>query len=298
MKNYTLGFIGLGLIGGSIAKSAKRVNPDVKIIAYNRTRQRSQLAYDEGIVDIIADEVDDIFAQCDFIFLCTPVEQNNTYLSKLKTIIGPDTIITDVGSVKSPIHKAIEELGMEGNFIGGHPMTGSEKTGYENGSNRLFENAYYVISTSLGSPMEKVPEFEEFVKQIGALPIILNYKKHDLVVAAISHMPHIIASSLVNVVKRSDDNDGTMKQIAAGGFKDITRIASSSPEMWEQICTSNSESISLMLDRFIKDMQVAKQFVDNKDGSSINSMFASSREYRDSFPDKAGGPIDKPSIIY
>ena len=298
MKDYTLGFIGLGLIGGSIAKSVKRVNPDVKIIAYNRTRSRIEKAFEEGMVDIIANEVDDTFAECDFIFLCTPVEQNNTYLKILKGIINENTIITDVGSVKSPIHKAIEKLGLEGNFIGGHPMTGSEKTGYENGSNHLFENAYYVISTSDGSPLERVPEFESFVKEIGALPIILDYKKHDLVVAAISHMPHIIASTLVNVVHKSDDNEGTMRQIAAGGFKDITRIASSSPEMWEQICTSNSESISLMLDSFIKDMQTAKDYVDNKDGASINNMFANSREYRDSFPDKAGGPIDKPSVIY
>ena len=297
MKDLTLGFIGLGLIGGSIAKSVKRVNPDVHIIAYNRTKSRLDLAVSDGVVNEVADDVDETFAKCDYIFLCTPVEQNNTYLNILKNIIKEDAIITDVGSVKTPIHEAIEKVGLERNFIGGHPMAGSEKTGYENSNNHLFENAYYVISTSPLSPMDKVEEYKAFAAEIGAIPIVLDHNEHDMVVAAISHMPHLIASSLVNVVKNSDNEEGTMKTIAAGGFKDITRIASSSPEMWEQICTSNSKSISIMLDKFIKDMQKAQEYVDTKNGQAINEMFASSREYRDSFPDK-GGAIFKPSMIY
>ena len=298
MNDLTIGFIGLGLIGGSVAKSLKKVNPDIKIIAYNRTHSRSEAAFKDGIIDVIANDVDETFARCDYIFLCTPVSQNNKYLQILKGIIKPHTIITDVGSVKTPIHRQVESLDMEKCFIGGHPMAGSEKTGYENSSDYLFENAYYVISTSPNSPLSKVDEFKEIVSSIGAIPIILDYHEHDMVVAAISHMPHLIASSLVNVVKESDSEKGTMKSIAAGGFKDITRIASSSPEMWEQICTSNSECISIMLDRFISDMQKAKEYVDTKNGAAINAMFDSSRTYRNSFSDKIGGPIDKPSIIY
>jgi prephenate dehydrogenase len=298
MKDITIGFIGLGLIGGSIAKTLHRVHPEIKLVAYNRSTEKSELALKEGIISEIAYDVDDTFSQCDYIFLCTPVEQNNTYLSLLKDIIKDTCIITDVGSVKSPIHKVVKSLNMEKNFIGGHPMTGSEKTGYANGTDRLLENAYYIITTSEGTNMDMVPKFQQLVTDLGSISLILDYNEHDKVVAAISHMPHLIASGLVNVVKDSDGENGTMKLIAAGGFKDITRIASSSPEMWEQICTSNSESISIMLERFINYMTDVKAYVDNKDGKRINEMFATSKDYRDSFSDRSHGPIKKVPRIY
>ena len=159
-------------------------------------------------------------------------------------------IITDVGSVKSDIHAAAIETGMEHCFIGGHPMTGSEKTGYANATAYLLENAYYIITPTAQSPKDKVTEFTELVRSLGALPMVLDYKAHDHATATISHLPHIVAASLVNLVQQLDDEHETMKTIAAGGFKDITRIASSSAVMWENICLSNREQILEIMDRF------------------------------------------------
>ncbi|WP_303000987.1 prephenate dehydrogenase dimerization domain-containing protein, partial [uncultured Eubacterium sp.] len=115
---------------------------------------------------------------------------------------------------------------------------------------------------------------------IGAIPVEISYKEHDRVVAAISHLPHLIASSLVNLVKHNDSNKEYMKTLAAGGFKDITRIASSSPEMWEQICMTNNNNISEILDLYIKDLEKVKNELDTKNGQAINHMIAESRDYR------------------
>ena len=238
MTDSTIAFIGLGLIGGSIARGIKRANPDTTIMAYMRTRSRLEQAKADGIVDVILDGIGEELRQCDLIFLCTPVEYNAQYLSSIRPYLKPGALLTDVGSTKTDIHEAVTRLGMEQVFVGGHPMAGSEKTGYENSTDHLLENAYYIITPTAASSDQDVERLVDVANTIGSIPIVLDYHYHDQVTAAISHLPHIVASSLVNLVKDSDGKDGMMKRLAAGGFKDITRIASSSPVMWEQICMS------------------------------------------------------------
>ena len=145
----------------------------------------------------------------------------------------PDCILTDVGSVKTPICRLIESLGIQDRFIGGHPMAGSERIGFANAKASLLENAYYIIAPAAAVPAGKVEIFRRLVSATGAIPLLVDPQKHDYITAAVSHLPHIIAASLVNLVKDHDGRDGLMKSIAAGGFKDITRIASSSAVMWE-----------------------------------------------------------------
>ncbi len=277
------GFIGLGLIGSSIAKSLRRVFPKCTITAYNRSESARVLALKDGVANYVTDKVNDSFKDCDYIFLCTPVEYNCEYLKILKNIIKSSCIITDVGSVKTNIHEMVKSLDMERVFIGGHPMAGSEKTGYENATDRLVENAFYPITPTSLTDNDKLHEYETIVKAIGAIPVIMDYKEHDYTVAGISHLPHIIASELVNLVKKSDSEKEFMKLLAAGGFKDITRIASSSPEMWEQICMTNTENLITLLDDYIKMLNTVKEKLNEKDGSFINNMFANSREYRNKF---------------
>ena len=223
---FTAGFIGLGLIGGSIARALKKYYPDVQILAHTRSRHTTEYALEHGIIDEICDTVDERYRKCDYIFLCAPVECNASYLGLLKPYLKKGCILTDVGSTKTNIHKKVEELGLEEYFIGGHPMAGSEKTGIENAKALLLENAYYVLTPAAKVTGEMVERYRDLVASLKAIPLILTYEKHDYVTAAISHLPHIIASSLVNLVKDCDYEDGTMKKVAAGGFKDITRIAS------------------------------------------------------------------------
>ncbi|MBQ9701162.1 MAG: prephenate dehydrogenase [Lachnospiraceae bacterium] len=291
ISHLTYGFIGLGLIGSSIAKALRRVHPHCTIIAYNRSEKARSMALADGVANVATDAIDHTFAPCDYIFLCTPVEYNCEYLATLKDIIQPHCIITDVGSVKTNIHQAVTNLGMEANFIGGHPMAGSEKTGYENATDRLLENAFYAITPTSATTDDMLAQYKSIVESIGAIPVILGCEEHDYTVAGISHLPHIIASELVNLVRESDSDKEYMKLIAAGGFKDITRIASSSPAMWEQICMTNTENIVKLLGDYIDMLRHVQSRLVAGDGAFINEMFSKSRDYRDQFADRSSSSI-------
>ena len=295
----TIGFIGLGLIGGSMAKAVKKKYKDnVTIIAYNRNKESLTAAYSDGVIDIICETIDSTFSSCNMIVLCAPVATNIEKLTQLKQYINPNCLITDVGSVKTDIHLAVNELGLADQFIGGHPMTGSEKTGYQNSGERLFENAYYVMTPTQFVSKEKVSWYHSFILDLGALPLQLTYEEHDFVTAAISHLPHIIASSLVNLVSHEDKKHSTMSIIAAGGFKDITRIASSSTEMWQQICLANKDNISSLLMHYIDSLSEILQVLQTEDATGIYDFFNSAKIYRDSLNDNSSGPIIKTYYFY
>ena len=299
ITDSVIGFIGLGLIGGSMARRLKKARPDLTIMAYMRSRSKLKQAKADGVVDVILDGIGPELSRCDLIILCTPVEYNAQYLTAIRPYLKPGALITDVGSTKTSIHQEISRQGLESCFTGGHPMAGSEKTGYENSSDHLLENAYYIV-TPTGDcrpdlPFEEQPENVRRIlavaQALGAIPLILDYREHDKIVAAISHLPHLIASSLVCLV-RDNDATGVMKQVAAGGFKDITRIASSSPEMWEQICMTNTGPIADMLRGYIASLQGILSQLEGADSPAIHRLFADSRSYRDSITDKARGPIE------
>lgn len=291
MSALTCGFIGLGLIGGSIAKALRLRLPDTKLIAYDINSASLALAQEEKVIDRICTSIDESFGDCDYIFLCAPVSHNAENLHTLKNVLSPDTILTDVGSVKTGIHRQIEELQLQKQFIGGHPMAGSERFGYQNAKAALLENAYYILTPSEEVSSEKVTAYQALVEAIGAIPLVLSYKEHDYVTAAISHLPHVIAASLVNVVKSCDSKDGVMKMIAAGGFKDITRIASSSPEMWQQICLTNADNITKLLRTYIQYLEVITGYIDDHKKETLYSFFDTARDYRESFISAPSGPI-------
>ena len=293
MEFKTFGFIGLGLIGGSIAKAIRKVSPDSYMIAHGPHPEKFADAVKDGVLNEISTEIDASFHKCDMIFLCAPVSTNNENLVKLKPFLSSHTILTDVGSVKSPIDEKIRELGLEAQFIGGHPMAGSEKTGFSNANPLILENAYYILAPTAEVPSEAVNAYRELVNSIGSIPLVLDCKEHDYVTAAISHVPHLIAAALVNLVHDHDTQDCTMKQVAAGGFKDITRIASSSPDMWEAICMSNTENIANLLDSYIDSLKEISAAVRAKQKGYTFKLFEESKEYRDSFATQARGPIKK-----
>ena len=284
MTRQTIGFIGLGLIGGSIAKALKAKRPDATFIAYNRSKSSLVEAMADGTINQAMNTIGPAFSECDMIFLCAPVSVNIRCLEQLKPIIKPTCILTDVGSVKTTIHEAVEKLGMTHYFIGGHPMAGSEKTGYSSAKAHLLENAYYILTPGEGTTDTMISEMVSIVKDINALPIILNYKEHDRITAAISHLPHIIAYTLVNLVKDSDNPQGMMRMLAAGGFKDITRIASSSPEMWQQICSENKSQIIDMLNLYIERISEMGTAIQNNDTQMLLDAFGSAKNYRDDIP--------------
>ncbi|MCI9615590.1 MAG: prephenate dehydrogenase [Dorea sp.] len=295
---HKIGFIGLGLIGGSIARAVRQYFPDCEIAAFDKNKETLALATQESVIDVAATTIDDNFKHCNYLFLCAPVSYNTAYLKQVSNYLHSDCILTDVGSVKTDIHREVEALGIEEYFIGGHPMAGSEKSGYVNSKAMLIENAYFVLTPSEKVPQEKIARYTDFVQALHAIPVLLNYQEHDYVTGTISHLPHIIASSLVNFVRDTDTKDELMKNLAAGGFKDITRIASSSPVMWQHICLKNKENLLKILDEYIRFLSSAREMIDQEDEQGIYHMFDTSRNYRNSIPASSAGPIKKAYEVY
>lgn len=284
MNKLTIGFVGLGLIGGSIAKALRIKHPEATFIAYNRSKSSLVEAMADGTINYAMDSIGPAFSECDIIFLCAPVSVNIHCLEQLKPLLKPTCILTDVGSVKTTMHEAIDAMGLSKYFIGGHPMAGSEKTGYSNSKVHLLENAYYILTPGEGTTNSMVDTMVSIVNDIHALPVTLDYKEHDRVTAAISHLPHIIAFTLVNLVRESDNVEGLMRMLAAGGFKDITRIASSSPEMWQQICDENKTQILEMLNLYVSRMNEMGKAIENNDANMLLKSFGSAKDYRDDIP--------------
>lgn len=293
----TYGFIGLGLIGGSIARAIRETEEDACIVAYDVNGESLKQAWADGVANVTADAIDERFSSCDYLFLCAPVQKNDSNLLLLKDYLSPDCLLTDVGSVKTDIHNNIHALGLDAQFIGGHPMAGSERVGYVNSKSVLLQNAYYILTPTDSVPREKLDAYRSLVTRLGAIPLVLSCSQHDYVTAAVSHLPHVISASLVNLVRDSDNAEGLMKMIAAGGFKDITRISSSSAAMWQQICLTNTENIENLLDHYIASLKKFREYLENKDSEKLYETFDGARIYRDSFISASSGPIKKSFVL-
>lgn len=296
-KNFCIGFIGLGLIGGSIAKSIRRIFPDTEILGFDVDQTALNLALEDKTLTKTVTAIE-AMSDCDYIFLCAPVHYNIAYLPILKRTIKDSCILTDVGSVKSDIYTAIHENQLDDFFIGGHPMVGSERSGYEAANDRLIENAYYFITPSTTVKEEKIMDYRTFLEDLGAIPIIYSPEHHDEITAYISHIPHVIASALVNLVASKEDENGMLKQLAAGGFKDITRIASSNPVVWEHILLSNPHNVAKGLRSFVTELENMITAIESEDARNIYSFFDSAKNYRNSIPEHATGVIRMNYDVY
>ncbi|NLI59348.1 MAG: prephenate dehydrogenase [Clostridium sp.] len=308
MVDKKISVIGLGLIGGSIVKALKERMNITNIAAVDNNIKSLNQALEEGYIARGFSKLDEYIFDSDIIFICTPVNITISYIKALKDNVKDNCIITDTSSTKGNIINYINSLDNPPCFIGGHPMTGAEKMGFKSSYAHLFENAYYILSHTKNSTDSHMNTLCKIIEGIGAIPLKLDAQIHDKITATISHVPHVIASALVNLVKNSDSEDKKMQTLAAGGFKDITRIASSSPQMWENIVLSNSEKIKKTIFDFIETLNSFVEYIDNNDSGSIYNFFKSAKAYRDSFSDNQKGliqplhelvvdVIDRPGII-
>jgi prephenate dehydrogenase len=304
----TFGIIGLGLIGGSLAKSLKGNNRHHKIIAYDVNKNDLKKACQDRICDLASGDEFIEFEECELIFICVPVPVFKETMERLCPHIGGQTILCDVGSTKTEIMNLAKQMGIEDKFIGGHPLAGSERSGYSASRANLFENAYFVMTPFEQTSSEHIERLQEIIHKTGAITLCMNAEIHDRVTAMISHVPHVVASLMVNSVKDSDTTEGYMHLLAAGGFKDITRIASSSSDLWKGICLSNRQSILDALTRISERLDGFIQDLDGGNGDSLKHFFEEARLYRDSFTDRSTGSYlktfditvdvdDKPGII-
>ena len=275
-----IGIIGLGLMGGSIAKSLKLKNKEIEIVAYDTNIKDLKLAKKENIIDKYTDSIDNSFYGTDYIFICVPVKYTVEIAKNLEKIIDSTTLVTDIGSTKNSIVSILENFSF--NYIGTHPMVGKEKSGFQYADSHLYDNSYFIITNTDKTKEENILKIKNIILLLNAKPLIVPLAKHDFVVSVISHVPHIIAYSLVDMAKNLEDENNYLKTLAAGGFKDITRIASSSPQMWNSICLENNSEILNTLAAFRKSLDNIEYYIKEKDESNMIDFFANSKNYRDS----------------
>lgn len=278
------GFIGLGLIGGSVARCIRNKLPDARISAYNyyetKKHPRLEMALADGVLSDITTDITEV-RNWDVIFLCTPVRTNVAYLKRIKPYLRRECILTDVGSVKGEIYEAVRQEGLDHCFIGGHPMAGTEQIGYEHSFASLLKDCYYILTPSRQVPEESILWMQEFVRTVTCSRCVtIDVSEHDEATAGISHAPHIISAALVNAVRARDDK-GMYQLLAAGGFRDITRISSSSPEMWTSICLANRDAILDFLQEYQSLLGTMEQAIKQGQETEIREFFATAKEYRD-----------------
>lgn len=278
--------IGLGLIGGSLAKAINRRTEGHSIYAVNRSLDAIETAIADKTIVSGGCEFTSEMADSDIVFVCTPALAAKNWISEIASKVKPGCIITDACSTKTEICEFAD--GIKGNFrfVGGHPMSGSEKSGYSAANENLFENTYYILAKSAKSDDEAVAVLEKLAQEIGAIPVVMTPDEHDRAVAAVSHLPHVLSAVLMNTAEEID-KDGNILKFAAGGFRDVTRIAASEPVMWRDITFSNKESIINMLDLFIDNLEAFKEKIKSGKMDEVEEYYASAREMRTKLPQKA-----------
>lgn len=292
IKNISI--LGLGLIGGSIAKAIKNSRLDVEISAFDKP-DISALAHEDKVIDKILSEPKEALSS-DLIFLCMPVDYSLKLFKEIAPLLKKEGIITDVCGVKGIFQDTWNKLESEGTYIGGHPMTGKEKGGYINSDPLLFENSIYILTecnydriTSLG--------FDTIITALGARVTCINAELHDRVVANVSHMPQLLSVTLVNAsVGRNSQRNYT--DFAAGGFRDMTRIASSDFKIWEPVIKNNKTEILHALDHMTKELDEIKRLVADDDFSTLEKKFEEARVKRDEIPQNTKGFLTPLFDIY
>jgi prephenate dehydrogenase len=261
---------GLGLLGGSVAKAARAEGLAREIVAVGRRRESLEPALHDGAVDRITTDVAEGVAGSDFCILATPVATLTSLLHRVWREAPDDTVLTDVGSTKAAIVRTAETLGRERPlaFIGAHPMAGSEKSGYRVSRADLFKGALVILTPTDASVPSALERVRGFWEAVGARVMTLPPATHDRAVAAISHLPHLVADALVDAVLRMDPR---FLDVAAAGFRDTTRIAASSPTVWREIFQENREALGEALAAFRRALDDLDALIEAGDATAIEA---------------------------
>ncbi|RXZ76852.1 prephenate dehydrogenase [Paenibacillaceae bacterium] len=291
----TIAIFGVGLIGGSLALCFKG-KPGLHVVGHS-VRESSVVKYKQrGVVDEATTSMREAAESADFIFLCVPVGNLEPYLQELSGFdLKPGCIITDAGSTKASLTACAETIDLRGaTFIGGHPMAGKEQSGVEAATSHLFENAYYVLTPTESTPPEALERLTALLKHTKALIVSVDSQEHDEIVGAISHLPHIIAAALVNQVRRYHEGNGLYGSLAAGGFRDITRIASGDPVIWRDILLNNKVVLLDLLKDWQQEIVDFVNMLEQDNAEAVEEAFRLAGEFRGQLPERRKGML--PSV--
>jgi prephenate dehydrogenase len=292
----TVAIIGVGLIGGSIGMASRRRGIARRVIGIGRTEQRLMRAKILGAIDEYSLDVAEGVAEADLVIICMPVSLVVPTLEAIAPSLKAGAIVTDAGSTKREIVEQAEQVlaaysGSDSasaqsapiTFIGGHPMAGSEQTGVDAARADLFMGATYVLTPGTDTDFQALARLSEFAGALGALVEVLGAKQHDEAVAVISHLPHAIASALVQIAEESQRQTGKTFQLAAGSFRDLTRISDSSPELWRDIFMTNADSLSAAITSFQETLEELKSALQIRDEAGIKRFFEQAQQIRQTY---------------
>lgn len=285
MEIRNISIIGLGLIGGSIAKALRKSKYDFVISAFDKSEILDK-AISEKIIHTPLKSFEEAI-NSDLIFISLPVSKSIEVFEQLAPKLRKNSILTDVCSVKNIFNEKWEKIKSDGFYFGGHPMTGKEKGGYENSDSLLFENSVYILADNLiDNPYFK--DFSKIISSFGSNILHIPAKQHDVIAASVSHLPQLVSVALVNAASLKTDNYNFL-DLAAGGFRDMTRIASSDFKIWESIIANNKNQILTAIDKFSYDLSTLTKWITNDDYKAIESYFENARIHRDEVPKNSKG---------
>ncbi|MDI6799136.1 MAG: prephenate dehydrogenase [Actinomycetota bacterium] len=277
--------VGLGLMGGSLGLAIKALKGPPKVVGIARRSGVIAEALKMGAIDAGTTDVAEGVKGADLIFLALPVGAMAEKVKEMIPHLKEGAIITDVGSTKESVTQSIQEiLPKSYHFIGGHPMCGSEKDGISAASESLFKNAYYILTPTKETSAPAFKRLHSLLTAISAKVIAIEPKKHDHLVAAISHLPHLLSAALVNLAKKGEEKEESLLLLAAGGFRDTTRIAAGNPDMWVDICLENDKAILSQIEGFERELGKFASAIRAKDKEALRKALHEAQVARKNLP--------------
>jgi len=283
--------VGVGLLGGSMGLALKQRQLADKVDGFVRRSVSIGDCEKIGAVDHATRDLKRAVENADLVILCTPLGQMRDVTLKMLPALKPGAIVTDVGSVKCSVIEEIEHMiaGAGAHFVGSHPMAGGEKTGVAAARADLFVNTVCILTPTPNSQKEAVRQVEELWTTLGARVLKLSPAAHDDLVSRSSHLPHVVAAELANYVL-SPAHPPEQASVCANGFRDTTRIASGSPEMWRDIAMANRKNLGRVLGVFIEDLQEFSLALEKEDVKAVEEFFEKAKQRRDSWCGPSGSP--------
>lgn len=267
--------VGVGLIGGSIGMAIKKNGLAKEVVGYSQKPSSLAFATKNNAIDVAAHDLKKAVQNADLVILSTPVSTIAKMLPAITNELKRGCVVTDVGSTKASIVETAEKYITTGFFVGSHPMAGSEKKGAAYANPDLFNNSICILTPTSKTHPQAVEKVHAFWTRLGATVKNLPPVEHDRIVAYISHLPHLLAYGLVGTLPKES------LEYAAQGLKDTTRIASSSPQMWTDICLSNIKPILNSLDETVKNLSLLRKYIETKNESGLTEFFTKAKENRD-----------------
>ncbi len=278
-----LAIIGVGLIGGSLALALKQAGAVGHVAGCGRNQKNLDKAVQLGVIDSYEESISDAVKGADIVVLAVPLGAMQSVFVQIKDVIGDATVITDVGSAKqSVVDIASANLGPRiGQFVPGHPIAGTEKSGVEAGFASLYQNRRVILTPLDSTDPAAIARIDAMWRQCGASVEYLGVGHHDKVLAATSHLPHMLAYALVNYLSRLNDHEEIFNY-AAGGFRDFTRIASSDPVMWRDVCISNGDALLTLIEGYKNELDQVSAAIRDADHEHLPQLFGKAKSERDS----------------